>query len=163
GLGVAVAYLYSLAATLVPGLFPESFHDASGGVATYFEAAAVIVALVLLGQVMELNARSQTSAAIQALLRMAPTTARRITPANPGGSTPPRQHRRGYPSRSCPGRGPPARATGREGAGGRRGPRGSECGRRILRERRADPGGEGAGEPAGRGDDQRHGLAGHAR
>jgi len=79
GLGVGVAYLYSLAAALLPGLFPAPFLDASGHVGTYFEAAALIVTLVLLGQVMELNARSQTSAAIQALLRTAPTAARRIT------------------------------------------------------------------------------------
>ncbi len=78
GLGVGVAYLYSLGAALMPGIFPESFRDASGRVGTYFEAAAVIVTLVLLGQVMELKARSQTSAAIKALLGMAPTTARRI-------------------------------------------------------------------------------------
>jgi Cu+-exporting ATPase len=80
GLGVGVAYLDSLAALLVPGSFPESFRDSSGRVGTYFEAAAVIVTLVLLGQVMELKARSQTSAAIKALLRMAPATARRIGP-----------------------------------------------------------------------------------
>ena len=78
GLGVAVAFLYSLAAVLVPGVFPASFRDASGHVGTYFEAATVIVTLVLLGQVMELKARSHTSAAIRALLQMAPTTARRV-------------------------------------------------------------------------------------
>ncbi|HET9325259.1 MAG TPA: heavy metal translocating P-type ATPase [Candidatus Eisenbacteria bacterium] len=78
GFGVAAAYLYSLAAMLLPGIFPESFRDASGRVGTYFEAAAVIVTLVLLGQVMELRARSETSAAIKTLLGMAPTTARRI-------------------------------------------------------------------------------------
>jgi len=80
GLGVAVAYLYSLATVLMPGMFPVSFRDASGKVGAYFEAAAVIVTLVLLGQVMELKARSQTSAAIKALLGMAPNTARRIKP-----------------------------------------------------------------------------------
>jgi Cu+-exporting ATPase len=78
GLGVAVAYTYSLTAVLVPRLFPASFRDPSGRVGTYFEAAAVIVTLVLLGQVMELKARSQTSAAIKSLLGMAPTMARRI-------------------------------------------------------------------------------------
>ncbi|HET7224606.1 MAG TPA: heavy metal translocating P-type ATPase [Candidatus Eisenbacteria bacterium] len=78
GLGVGVAFLYSVAAVLVPELFPASFRDSTGRVGTYFEAAAVIVTLVLLGQVMELKARSQTGAAIRALLRMAPTTARRI-------------------------------------------------------------------------------------
>ncbi len=78
GLGVAVAYLYSIVATLVPGLFPASFRDASGHVGVYFEAAAAIVTLVLLGQVLELRARSRTGAAIRALLGLAPKTARRI-------------------------------------------------------------------------------------
>ncbi len=78
GLGVGVAYGYSLVAVLFPGMFPPSFRDASGMVAVYFEAAAVIVTLVLLGQVLELKARSQTGAAIKALLGLAPKTARRI-------------------------------------------------------------------------------------
>jgi Cu+-exporting ATPase len=78
GLGVAVAYVYSVVATLAPGLFPAAFRDASGEVAVYFEAAAVITVLVLLGQVLELRARSQTSSAIKALLGLAPKTARRI-------------------------------------------------------------------------------------
>jgi Cu+-exporting ATPase len=79
-LGVAVAFVYSVGAVVAPGLFPASFRDASGRVGTYFEAAAVIVILVLLGQVMELRARSRTSAAIRALLGLAPKTARRIRP-----------------------------------------------------------------------------------
>lgn len=79
GLGVAVAYCYSLVAVLFPGIFPESFRDPMTGEAgLYFEAAAVIVTLVLLGQVLELKARGQTSAAIKALLGLAPKTARRI-------------------------------------------------------------------------------------
>ena len=78
GLGIAVAYLYSVVGTVLPGLFPAGFRDASGQVAVYFEAAAVITVLVLLGQVLELRARSQTSSAIQALLGLAPKTARRI-------------------------------------------------------------------------------------
>ncbi len=78
GLGVAVAYVYSLVATAAPGIFPPSFRGASGAVAVYYEAAAVIVALVLLGQVLELRARSRTGAAIKALLGLAPKTARRI-------------------------------------------------------------------------------------
>ncbi|HEX2796734.1 MAG TPA: heavy metal translocating P-type ATPase, partial [Immundisolibacter sp.] len=78
GLGVGVAYVYSLVATLAPDLFPDSFRDAGGRVAVYFEAAAVIVTLVLLGQVMELRARSSTNSAIKALLGLAPKTARRI-------------------------------------------------------------------------------------
>ncbi|HVA58049.1 MAG TPA: heavy metal translocating P-type ATPase [Gemmatimonadaceae bacterium] len=78
GLGVAVAYGYSLVATLLPGIFPAAFRDASGQVAVYFEAAGVIVTLILLGQVLELRARSQTSAAIKQLLGLAPKTARRL-------------------------------------------------------------------------------------
>ncbi len=78
GLGVGVAYLYSLVATFAPGLFPASFRGEGGEVGTYFEAAAVIVTLVLLGQVLELKARSRTGAAIKALLGLAPKTARRL-------------------------------------------------------------------------------------
>lgn len=79
GLGVAVAYVYSLVAVLFPKLFPDSFRDSmTGEVGLYFEAAAVIVTLVLLGQVLELKARGQTSAAIKALLGLAPKTARKI-------------------------------------------------------------------------------------
>ena len=75
GLGVGVAYIYSLIATLIPEIFPPSFRNEHGEVAVYFEAAAVIVTLILLGQVLELKARSQTSAAIKALLGLAPKTA----------------------------------------------------------------------------------------
>ena len=75
-LGVLVAYGYSLFATLFPHLFPASFRSGTGVVAVYFEAAAVIVTLVLLGQVLELRARSQTSSAIRSLLGLAPKTAR---------------------------------------------------------------------------------------
>jgi len=78
GLGVSVAYGYSLIAALFPGIFPDSFRDPSGGVAVYFEAGAAIVTLVLLGQVLELRARSRTGAAIKALLGLAPKTARII-------------------------------------------------------------------------------------
>jgi Cu+-exporting ATPase len=78
GLGVSVAYLYSLVAKLLPGIFPPSFRLEGGEVAVYFEAAAVIVTLVLLGQVLELKARSRTGAAIKALLGLAPKTARRL-------------------------------------------------------------------------------------
>lgn len=76
GLGVAVAWLYSVVATLVPGIFPAAFRDAHGQVGVYYEAAGVIVTLVLLGQVLELRARSQTSSALKALLGLAPKTAR---------------------------------------------------------------------------------------
>jgi Cu+-exporting ATPase len=78
GLGVAVSYVYSVIATATPRIFPVSFRTTGGAVGVYFEAAAVIVTLVLLGQVMELKARSQTGAAIKALLGMSPKTARRI-------------------------------------------------------------------------------------
>ncbi|MEO8053372.1 MAG: heavy metal translocating P-type ATPase, partial [Acidobacteriota bacterium] len=78
GLGTGAAYLYSAVAILVPQVFPPSFVDHSGRLGVYFEAAAVIVTLVLLGQVMELRARSQTGAAIKALLGLAPKTARLV-------------------------------------------------------------------------------------
>ncbi|HSH13183.1 MAG TPA: HAD-IC family P-type ATPase, partial [Desulfurivibrionaceae bacterium] len=78
GLGVSVAYLYSVSAVLFPGLFPAAMRGADGAVGVYFEAAAVIVTLILLGQVLELKARSRTGAAIKALLGLAPKTARLI-------------------------------------------------------------------------------------
>jgi P-type Cu+ transporter len=78
GLGVSVAYGFSVVAALVPSVFPSAFRGPEGEVGTYFEAAAVITTLVLLGQVLELRARSRTSAAVKKLLGLAPTTARRI-------------------------------------------------------------------------------------
>jgi Cu+-exporting ATPase len=80
GLGIVVAYGYSLIATVFPGIFPASFRGAHGELATYFEAAAGITALVLLGQVLELRARSRTGAAIKALLGLAPKMARLVKP-----------------------------------------------------------------------------------
>ena len=77
-LGTGAAYLYSAAATVAPGIFPEGFR-AGGHVAVYFEAAAVIIVLVLLGQVMELRARDRTGRALKALLGLAPKSARRVT------------------------------------------------------------------------------------
>ncbi|MGE0421602.1 MAG: heavy metal translocating P-type ATPase [Reyranellaceae bacterium] len=77
-IGTGVAWLYSVVATLAPGAFPAAFRDSTGGVAVYFEAAAVITVLVLLGQVLELRARERTSGAIRALLDLAPKTARLI-------------------------------------------------------------------------------------
>jgi Cu+-exporting ATPase len=77
-IGTGVAYTYSVVATLAPQIFPESFRAHNGGVSVYFEAAAVITTLVLLGQVLELRARSKTSSAIKALLGLAPKTARVI-------------------------------------------------------------------------------------
>jgi Cu+-exporting ATPase len=76
GLGVAIAWVYSVVATVAPGIFPDTVKMAGGQVPVYFEAAAVITALVLLGQVLELRARSRTSAAIRMLLGLAPKTAR---------------------------------------------------------------------------------------
>ncbi|MFN2381337.1 MAG: heavy metal translocating P-type ATPase [Guyparkeria sp.] len=78
-LGTGVAWAYSLIATAAPGIFPDAFRQSDGSVAVYFEAAAMITVLVLLGQVLELRAREKTSGAIRALLDLAPTTARRIT------------------------------------------------------------------------------------
>ena len=78
GLGVTVAFVYSLIAVLLPGIFPPSLRDVHGQVGVYFEAAAAIVALVLFGQVLELRARGRTGAAIKALLGLAPKTARRL-------------------------------------------------------------------------------------
>src|SRR5262245_60025377 len=77
-MGTGVAYAYSVVATLAPGVFPSAFRGHSGAVAVYFEAASVITVLVLLGQVLELRAREQTSGAIRALLDLAPKSARRI-------------------------------------------------------------------------------------
>ena len=77
GIGVTAAYVYSVVATVAPGLFPPTF-AMDGRIGVYFEAAAVIVSLTLLGQILELKARSQTSAAIKSLLGLAPKTARRI-------------------------------------------------------------------------------------
>ncbi len=78
GLGVSVAFVYSLVASLFPAIFPESFRDQNGHVAVYFEAAGVIVTLILLGQVLELKARSQTSQAIKKLLGLSAKTARKL-------------------------------------------------------------------------------------
>ena len=80
GMGVGAAYIFSIVAVLLPGIFPEGFRDSEGNVGVYFEAAAVIVTLVLLGQVMELRAREGTGKAIRALLDMAAKTARVIRP-----------------------------------------------------------------------------------
>jgi P-type Cu+ transporter len=78
-IGTGAAYLYSVAAVVAPGIFPAAFRDRSGNLGLYFEAAAVITVLVLLGQVLELKARGQTSSAIKALLGLAPKTARRMS------------------------------------------------------------------------------------
>ena len=77
-IGTGVAYVYSVVGTVAPGIFPATFRGHGGAVAVYFESAAVITVLVLLGQVLELRAREATSGAIKALLQLAPKTARRI-------------------------------------------------------------------------------------
>ncbi len=79
GIGTGIAWLYSLAAVLVPGVFPASFRGHDGEIGRYFESAAVIVTLVLMGQVLELRARQRTSGAIKALLGLAPKTSRRLS------------------------------------------------------------------------------------
>ena len=81
-MGIGVAWLYSVVATFAPGAFPDAFRDHHGAVAVYFEAAAVITVLVLIGQVLELRAREHTSGAIKALLNLAPKTARKIADDN---------------------------------------------------------------------------------
>src|SRR5258708_32956085 len=82
GLCTGAAFLDSVAATIFPQLFPASFREMDGSVPVYFEAAAVITALVLLGQVLELRARAKTSSAIRALLKLAPQTAHRLDDGN---------------------------------------------------------------------------------
>jgi Cu+-exporting ATPase len=77
-IGTGAAYLYSVVATLIPTIFPPSFRGHGGQIAIYFEASAIIIVLVLLGQVLELRARSRTGSAIRALLQLAPRTARRL-------------------------------------------------------------------------------------
>ena len=115
GLGTGAAYLYSVVATLIPGVFPTSLHDMHGGVAVYFEAAAVITALVLLGQVLELRARQRTSGAIKELLHLAPQTAHRVAGGNEA-DVPLDQVRVGDLLRVRPGERVPVDGTVKEGA-----------------------------------------------
>jgi P-type Cu+ transporter len=115
GLGTGAAYLYSVAATIFPQFFPASFRDMHGGVAVYFEAAAVITALVLLGQVLELRARKSTSGAIRELLKLAPQTAHRVT-ATGDSDVPLDQLQQGDLLRVRPGERVPVDGTVREGA-----------------------------------------------
>jgi P-type Cu+ transporter len=116
GLGVGVAYGYSLIAALLPGAFPASFRDETGGVAVYFEAAAAITTLVLLGQVLELRARSQTGAAIRALLGLAPKTARVIAADGSETDLPLEQVQVGFHLRVRPGEKVPVDGVVLEGA-----------------------------------------------
>jgi len=103
GLGTAAAYLYSLPAALFPGIFPDSFRLPSGGVPVYFESAAAITTLVLLGQVLELRARSRTSNALKALLGLAPKTARRLSAGGSEEDVPLNEVQRGDRLRVRPG------------------------------------------------------------
>ena len=119
-LGTGVAYVYSLVAALAPGIFPASFRDSDGQVPLYFEAAAVIVTLVLLGQVLELRARSQTSSCDPGAPRSRPQ-------ACPPAAR--ERYRRGHPPRRRRPRRSPAGAPWRESPGRRRGARGPQRGR----------------------------------
>jgi P-type Cu+ transporter len=114
-LGTGAAYLYSLAATFLPDLFPAGFRGMGGTVAVYFEAAAVITVLVLLGQVLELRAREQTGGAIRALLNLAPKTAHRVTDHGDDEEIPVDQVRIGDRLRVRPGDGVPADGSVLEG------------------------------------------------
>jgi len=114
-IGVGAAFLYSLVATLAPGLFPASFRDHAGMVPVYYEAAGVVVALVLLGQVLELRARAATGRAIRALLDLAPKTARRIDDAGNESEVPIAQVAKGDRLRVRPGDAIPVDGTVIEG------------------------------------------------
>jgi Cu+-exporting ATPase len=152
GLGVGVAWLYSVIATLLPGVFPPSFRMLGGEVAVYFEAAAVIVTLILLGQVLELRARSRTSSAIKQLLGVG----RQIGPTSAA-----RRQRRGRAAGGRAGRGSPPGAAGGAGAGGWASGRRRLASGRIDDHRGTHPGRQGRGRPGHRLDDQRHRHAGH--
>ena len=115
-LGTGVAWVYSVVAVFAPGVFPPSFRDDSGEVAVYFEAAAVIVVLVLLGQVLELRARSRTGAAIRALLGLAPKTARRLRQDGTEEDVPLEEVRKGDLLRIRPGEKVPVDGTVDEGS-----------------------------------------------
>jgi len=116
-LGTGVAYFYSVVATLAPGIFPSGFRGMDGSVAVYFEAAAVITVLVLVGQVLELRAREQTGGAIRALLNLAPKTARRITNGGEDEDIPLTQVQIGDRLRVRPGNGVPVDGVVLEGNG----------------------------------------------
>lgn len=115
GLGTGAAYLYSVAATLFPQFFPASFRDMHGGVAVYFEAAAVITTLVLLGQVLEIRARQRTSGAIRELLHLTPQTAHRVSSGSSDAEIPFDQVRQGDLLRVRPGERVPVDGTVQEG------------------------------------------------
>ncbi len=116
GLGTGAAYLYSVAATLFPQFFPLSFRDMHGGVAVYFEAAAVIITLVLLGQVLEIRSRQRTSGAIRELLHLTPQTALRVSSGRSDAEIPLDQVRQGDLLRVRPGERVPVDGSVQEGA-----------------------------------------------
>ena len=153
-LGTGAAWLYSVVATLAPGLFPAGFRAADGSVAVYFEAAAVITVLVLLGQVLELRAREQTGGAIRALLNLAPKTARRITAGGDDEEIPLDRIQPGDRLRVRPGDGVPVDGVVL---------RGQQRRRRIDGHRRVDAGGQARRRPRDRRHGQRHRRLRHAR
>ena len=146
-IGSGAAYLYSVAAVVAPGLFPATFRDASGNLGLYFEAAAVITVLVLLGQVLELRARSQTSGAIQALLGLAPKTARRISADGSEADVAVSEVAVGDLLRIRPGEKVPVDGVVHRWA---------QLGRRIDGHRRAHPGRKDGGRQSGGRNDQRN-------
>ena len=153
GLGTSAAFVYSVVATVAPGVFPASFVS-MGRVGVYFEAAAVIISLTLLGQLLELKARSQTSAAIKSLLGLAPKTR---APHQRG------RHRRGRSPDPRPRRRLAACAPRREGARRRLRRRRQQRGRRIDADRRADPGRQARRRQAHRRDHEHERRPGDAR
>ena len=154
GLGVGLAYLFSLAAVFFPGLFPQEFREHDGAVGTYFEAAAVIVTLVILGDFLQLRAMGQTSQAIQQLLKLAPNLAWRLRDDGQRGT--------GAAGDShC--RQPAACEAGREGAGGWHSTRGHQQSGRIHDHWRARAGGQGCGRQGHRCNRERQRLIGYPR
>ena len=139
GIGTGIAWLYSLVAVLLPGVFPASFRGHDGEVGRYFESAAVIVTLVLMGQVLELRARQRTSGAIRALLGLAPKTARRLAADGSEEDVPLDDVRPGDRLRVRPGEKVPVDGVVLEGASERR---------RVDGHGRARAGREGAGRRA---------------
>jgi hypothetical protein len=151
GLGTGAAFVYSVVATVAPQVFPASFVS-MGRVAVYFEAAAVIISLTLLGQILELKARSQTSAAIKSLLGLAPKTARRIAPTAARKTC----RWRMCMSATC------CACARREGAGRRRRASRAAARRRVDADRRADAGDQARRRQADRRHDEHQRRAGHA-
>ena len=153
GMGTGVAYAYSVIATLFPRIFPESLRGMSGYPDVYFEAAAAITTLVLLGQVMELRARSRTSAALRALLDLSPKTARLL------GTDGVRKRRSSRPSQA---RRPPARSPRRKNSRGRRNPGRQQRNRRVDDHRRVHAGRKISKQQSHRSHRQRHRLIHYA-